>query len=742
MARKKRQRQPRRTRDALISTLTGDAPKKKPAGRRTELPISSHKSRAAWFNAREAWPWRESPVETLMNERARAAANIPVFSQNAVWQGAGPSNVGGRMTCVVVHPADSDRIWAGSAGGGVWSSADGGVTWNGLWHDEPTLNIGALAIDAANPDTLYCATGEANLSADSHAGVGVYRSLDSGVTWQMLASSQTQGVPRRIGRIAIDPFDSNHILIAGVGHRSEDARGLFSSSDGGVSWARISTIVPSPYHCHEALFHPTTQGTIYTAIDVLGSANGIWRSTDGGLIWTHLTSGLPAAPLIRRAALAIAPSQTTVIYAQLATRRGAVLGVFRSANGGNTWTNIGGNHFNQERQMNYNNTISVDPADSDTVICGGVDLHRTRNRGQTWTRVTRWDANRGAANYAHANHHALIQPPASPGLVHDLNDGGMDVSLNGGSSWQNRSNGLATNMFYDLSIAASNGDVYGGGMQDNGTWLTFDGTADTFFQTTGGDGGYCAIDPNNELHLFTSSQSMRINRFRTTDGWSFNIGPNEQGRRPWMAVIAMDPVRSQRVFVASTRVWRSLNDGAIWAPSNVLDGSFISCIEISRANTNVIYVGTEFGGIFKSSNGGATWTENIASSALPGRTVTRLRTPANDADIVYATIANFGNSHLFQSVDGGDNWQDVDDGTLPDVPHHGIVIPSTDANRIYVGGDAGVFVSDDGAATWHNLTSNLPTISVVDLVINEQIDTLFAATYGRSVWRLDLSVLP
>ena len=729
----------------LSESFLADAPKKKLKRKRDRHTFSTHKARANWFNAREAWPMREAPLNLLLRARSDAAANIAPSGITERWQEAGPTNIGGRMTSIAVSPNDVNRIWAGAAGGGVWLSGDGGLSWNTTWHSEPTLNIGSLCLDPTNPDTIYCGTGEANLSADSHPGVGLYRSLDGGITWQILASESIHNIPRRIGRVVVDPFDSNHIFIGGVGHRSQDARGLFVTWDGGVSWARITQIINSPYQCHEVVFHPTIQGTVYVTIDARGSRSGVWRSTDGGHSWSHFTSGLPSAHQFGRVSLAIALSDPRVLYLQIASRNGGVLGIYRSANGGNTWNTISGTHFQSERQMSYNNTISVDPLDPDVVICGGVDLHRTRNGGATWKKVTRWNANRNTdTNYAHADQHALFQSATHAGLIYALNDGGMDVSIDGGNTWQNRSDGLATNMFYDLSAAASNGDAYGGGLQDNGTVLTFDGQADSFFEVTGGDGGFCAIDPADELHLYTSSQFMRINRFRQSDGWAGDIGPNETGDRPWMAYIAMDPQRPKRIFIGSKRIWRSTNDGSpgSWQDvSGILDNSFLSCIEISRADTNVIYVGTENGGIFKSTNGGTSWSGDIASSALPGRTVTRLRTPANDADVIYATIANFGGSHLFRSTDGGSTWDDVDEGNLPDVPHHGIVIPSSDAETLYVANDAGVFVSLDAAGTWRNLSLNLPTVMVVDLVLHEATSTLLAATYGRSTWRLDVSNL-
>ena len=725
--------------------LRTETPKKKGARREAySVAYSTHKARTRWFNAREAWPLREAPQKLLLQARSDAVANINPVGVSQTWQQAGPTNIGGRMTSIVVDPNDVNRVWAGAAGGGVWQSNDGGSSWGTNWHDEPSLNIGSLCIDPNNPDWLYCGTGEANLSADSYAGVGLYRSVDGGASWQLLYPATSSNIPTRIGRIAVDPFDSTHIFLAGVGHSNNEVRGLFESRDSGISWSLITQIFSAPYMCHDVVFHPFTQGTVYTTIDARGFHSGVWRSTNGGRSWSQLTSGFLAGPNFGRTSLAIAYSDPQVLYALVAERSGPVLGVYRSRNDGNTWTEVGGTHFQYERQMSYNNTIAVDPNNSDIVICGGVDLHRTKNGGTTWTKITDWSAQRGVdSDYCHADQHGLAM--LGNGLVYAANDGGVDVSTDGGNTWQNRSDGLATNMFYDLSVAATNKDMFGGGLQDNGTVLTLDGHDDSFIELTGGDGGFCVIDPNDELHLFTSSQFMRINRFRQSDGWSADIGPPEADNdRPWMAFLAMDPDRPKRIFAGSRRVLRSTNDGSpsSWRDvSGILDNSFITCIEVSRHDTDVIYVGTENGGIFKSINGGDDWSHDIASSMLPGRTITRLRTPADDTEVIYATVANFGNSHLFRSTDGGVIWIDVDEGNLPDAPFHGIVVPSYNSEHIYLGGDAGVFVSSNAGGTWQNLSMNLPSTMVVDLVLHESSKTLLAATYGRSTWRIDVSNL-
>ena len=304
------------------------------------------------------------------------------------------------------------------------------------------------------------------------------------------------------------------------------------------------------------------------------------------------------------------------MYAQMGTpgRPSRVLGLFRSADAGDTWASIGGQHFNTERQMSYNNAIAVHPTDPDHVLCGGVDLHRTTNAGQTWTQVTRWNAQRGASDYAHADHHALVMPEARPGWVYDLNDGGLDFSNDGGATWENRSNGLATNMFYDLAVAQANGEVIAGGAQDNGTVITPDGAPDTWFEWTGGDGGWVVFHPQNVNHIYSTAQNMLIFRHRP-DGSFANVSPPEDDavkEAVWMVFVAMDGNDPSTLVTGSTRIWRTRDDADSWEPvSEVLDGSAVTALEIARADSGRIYAGTENGGFFRSTDAGppgaATW---------------------------------------------------------------------------------------------------------------------------------------
>jgi photosystem II stability/assembly factor-like uncharacterized protein len=705
-----------------------------------------HKVRSTWFQSRTAWPVREPAASAMVRERRRVRRALESPVAPVQWENAGPTNIGGRMTSVVCHPTDPDHIWAGSAGGGVWESSDAGQSWRTFWNSQDILNIGSVAIDLQNPAVLYCGTGEANLSADSYPGVGLYQSTNAGRSWRLIAASGKANIPKRIGAIAIDPFDSQHILLGGVGFGEVDREGgfggLYASLDGGLTWRRETFVSPNNYWCHSIAFHPTQRGTIFATVTERGVRNGIWRTTDGGATWSQLTAGLPDPTMIERTSLRIAPSNPSVLYALASDASDQVLGVFRSADGGNSWTDIQGNGFGSEGQMQYGNSIAIHPQNPDHVICGGVDLHLTTNGGQRWRRVTRWDANRGDTNYAHADHHALVMPTAAPGRIYDMNDGGMDVSEDGGRTWTNRSNGLAVTMFYDMDVAQSDGRVYAGGAQDNGTVATTTGAAAAFFEMTGGDGGWVIFDPRNANHVYSSSQFMSIYRFTQAGGWQevtppTSQLPNSERGRIWMAFMAMDPNDSRTVFMGSVRVWRTKDDGNSWtAVSGPLDNSPITAVEVAVSDSRRIYVGTDNGGIFRSLDGGNTWSADISGSTLPGFTITRLATRSDNADVVYASVANSGHSHVFRSLDGGLHWEDVDTGQLPDVPHHAVVCWPGDPNNVYVSNDVGVYFSADRGATWMNLTGNLPNVMVIDLVCHTADGTLSVATYGRGIWRL------
>lgn len=720
-------------------------------GRMQQLPVrvqkpsvmGNHKRRAGWFQARAAWP-RVEPSLVALQRAIQHAGGMKPFAPYATgkspWAAVGPTNVGGRVTASVVHPTDADRLWIGAAHGGVWSSTDAGRTWKALWTHQESLAIGALAMDPKNPNVLYAGTGEANSSADSYPGVGIYRSANGGKSWALWADRRKTAIPARIGVLVVDPKEPNCLWLGGLAYSPQDPQGLYRSTDGGKTWKRVKVGTLEECWCRSIVLDPQDPNTIFVGLTVRSTFDGIYRSRDRGNTWQRLSAGLPPGDRLDRIALAVAPSDGRVLYAQISTMRSGHLGIFKSTDGGDHWTDVSGGAFRRERQMQYNNVVAVHPQKPDWVLAGGVDLHLSRDGGASWEQVTDWRADPGDKNYAHADQHALVMPASAPGRVYAGNDGGVDGSADGGRTWANRSTGLAITMFYDLDVAQTDARFFGGGCQDNGTNVTTDGRADGFRDLTGGDGGWMVIDPADASHIIASIYNGQI--FRWAGGGrpqdiSLPLPPAEAD--VWMVFIVMDPVDSNVLITGAKRVWRTRDAGKTWTPvSDILDGSFVSAVAIAPSDNRMVYVGTEKGAIFRSKDGGDTWSENLAGNDVPEFVLTRLAVHPTNPQTVYASVANVGHSHVFRSVDGGDRWEDVDRRRLPDIAHNSLVIHPDDPARIFVANDAGVFATADGCRTWQNLSFNLPRTPVTDLVLHRGSQTLFAATYGRSIYSLAL----
>jgi photosystem II stability/assembly factor-like uncharacterized protein len=470
-----------------------------------------------------------------------------------------------------------------------------------------------------------------------------------------------------------------------------------------------------------------------------------------------MTTGLPPGECFGRTSIAISAEKPDTLYAYAADRRDAVLGVFRTDDAGETWRSIGWNHFEDESQLAYANCISVHPRNPDFVICGGVNLHRTTDGGCTWLQITDWYAPFEDPTYAHSDHHALAF--GTDGRVYDANDGGVAVSDDGGTTWATRSNGLEVTMFYDVDVSPVDARCYGGGSQDNGTVVTETGSPDDFKRVLGGDGGWMVYSRDDPQRFFASCQRMQLYRYTKEREWD-NITPDEASRMErrsvWMSFLALGPYEAKEAFgtvlyAGSTRVWRSQDEGESWqSVSPVLDGAPISAIEVNSTDPRAVYIGTVKGGIFRSLDGGNSWSENLSGPVLPNRIVTRIDTFPYDPRKVVAVIGCASEetpfSHVFFSNDAGSTWFDIDGCRLPNAAYYAIAIESVNNPRVFISGDAGVFMTEAiteekphrFSATWHDVTGHLPNVVVTDLVYHVRSRTLTAATYGRSLWRAEL----
>ena len=750
---------------------------------------TTHKPRSIYFAQRACWPFRDANPSQL-EERQWLHPEAP-----PQWECAGPFNIAGRVTSLAIHPV-RNILFAGSAAGGVWRSTDFGRTWEepprrlylpeslqelafGGYVAWPNNNIGALAIDPSDPDHIYGSTGEANLSADCYPGAGLFHSRDGGLTWFPLAAAKDHSLPRRIGALAIDPFDSCHIRIGGVTHSEVDPAGMFYSRDGGRTWS-VERLATRSYHCHAIVFHPARPGWLLAALDARGARSGLWLSKDGGIYWIPLCGkeagcGLPEGYWFGRTSLAVAPSQPDRVFALAGNRQGKMVGLFRSDDAGESWTAIAPGSLRQEQQLNYTNVIAVHPTNPDFVVIGGLDVHISEDGGRHWRRATQWNAECGTPRHAHGDHHALAILPN--GHIFDGNDGGVFASEDGGRTWEARVAGMATTMFYDLDVAPTNSNCFGGGAQDNGTLIHEAADPPGFFKCAiPGDGGWMVYDPADEENIFGSYHEVHIWRklrkggggwLRASDGEWKDMSPRgitaAERKERAIVVIVIDPRRrpgKKAVWFGTHRLWRTLDAGRTWEPASAsFDGSAITAIEIADQNPKLMFVGTTNGGVFRSIDGGRSWSPNLAGAEIPARLISRFDShtrPDTGQHRLIVTVAgtgvgkslvdrdedgklvDSGYSHVFVSHDDGLTWVDVDHGFLPDLPYQAAVWETNPPYRAFVGGDMGVYALEDsgGEYQWTNITGNLPNVVVSDLVYHDESRILTAATYGRGIWRL------
>lgn len=689
------------------------------------------------------------------------------------WTFAGPTNIGGRLTALALDPNDVNHVWAGAAAGGIFESTNGGNAWTAVFEDEPLLPIGALAAHPSNSDVVYAGTGEANGAGYSYDGDGVYRTIDGGASWQVLGLAET----RRIGRIVIDPVDPQRIFVAAAGnvYAIDNFRGVYRSVNGGTSWSQVLFVAPTAGAIDLAI-DPTSPNRIYAAIWehhstshdwIAGGLNsGIWRSIDGGDTWTELTNGLPpSAPTVGRIGLALAASSPQTIYALYVDDPGALIGVYKTTDGGDRWSRVdtpGGSHTTIFRGYGYYfGQIRVDPTNPNTVYLLDVYWARSTDGGVSYTNHT---------SGLHVDHHDLV---IKPGKLYMANDGGFYWSTNGGTSWTPALpalQALPISQFYDLGIDPVNPLKRFGGLQDNGSVRTTNGGSANWASVNGGDGFQCEVDPVDPQRVYVESQYGGIRR--SSDGGStFSSGTSgitTTDRKNWNTPITHDPLTTQRLYTATHRVYRSTNGAQSWTAisGDLTDGppvhldvieqikdsahlasaveGTITTIAVSRVDTDVLWAGTDDGNVWMTSDGGAQWTQ----VDVPGRAewVTRVEADPFSAGSAYVTFSGYRSGsplpRIYRTTDFGASWTDIGGG-LPDVPLNCVNADREPAmrGRFFVCSDVGVYVTDDYGLSWSALGSGMPPVVVHDLDLVNSSRELFAGTHARSMYIYDLDQL-
>jgi photosystem II stability/assembly factor-like uncharacterized protein len=713
-----------------------------------------------WLYAQRAYPSgiinHEIYLDALHQaQNLRNQSNI-LRGGAANWTFAGPSNTGGRITSLAIHPSDAQTIYIGAAAGGIFKTTDGGFSWLPVFDSNSSLAIGDVAVATSNKNVLYVGTGEANGGGGSVSfdGLGVFKSLDAGATWQNMGLEKVGS----IGKIAIDPQNPNRAFVGAMGYLYEKSpdRGVFRTLNGGQTWQKVLFQTDST-GCIDIALNPQNPNIIYAALwermrypnsrNYGGATCGIYRSKDGGDTWEKLTTGLPSSD-IGRIGLAISPADPSVIYGIYTDVIGYFKGVFKTSDGGNSWSRFDtGGHLNGMFSSFgwWFGKIMADPIDINTVYALGLDIFKTSDGGTNWIPIS---------NSIHVDQHALWINPNNPNQIYAGNDGGFYTSDNGASSWNFKDN-LPITQFYTCEIDFKNPHRLYGGTQDNGTWRTVTGATNDWTHIAGGDGFVCLVDPTDNKYVYASSQNGSF--YRSTDGGS-NFQSGLQGinlsePRNWKTPVMLSPNNPNTLYYGSNRIYRSTDRANSWVAispdlskgsgnGNLAYGT-LTALAVSPKNAQIIYGGTDDGNAWVTSDGGTNWTK--INNGLPNRWVTSIAADPFDENTAYITFSGYKwreyQPHVLKTTNKGTTWTDIS-SNLPQAPVNDFIIDSSfntnNQRAFYAATDFGVYVSYNSGGTWAVLGTGLPLVSVMDMVLHDSSRTLVAATHGRSMYRIAL----
>jgi len=674
------------------------------------------------------------------------------------WSLAGPLNTGGRITDVAISPDNDDHLYLGTATGGVFRSYDKGENWTPVFDDFAKPSIGDIVIAPSDSQRIYVGTGEANGSATDGAyfGDGVYRSDDGGDSWINTGLTESN----HIGRIVVDPTDPDRVFVAAAGllYGYNDERGIYRSTDAGANWERVLFVTDSTAAIDVAI-NPVNTDILFAAMwertrkpwvrDYGGETSGIHRSTDGGDTWTQLgaANGLPAPnPQTGRIGLAISESDPSIIYARYTTNEitNVFDGLYKSTDNGDNWTLVTLNALsNIDASFGwYFGNVRIHPTNPDEVYVLGQTIYKTTNSGNSWNEVSGM----------HVDHHALEYSKLNPNFILEGNDGGAYISENGGNTWTKFTN-LPITQFYNIEVDNLQPERLYGGTQDNNTIRTLTGGTSDWVSIIGGDGFHVNVDPNNNDYVYAESQYGNLRR-STDGGFSFTnatSGISGGDRNNWNTPVILSPFDSETLYYGTNRLYSSdkavfwtvispdLTDGV--HPSGSLTYGTLTAIAASYNNLNTIYTGSDDGNVHVTFDGGVTWTD--VASGLPDRYVTSIATIPADDNTAYITLSGYGeldyDAHVFKTTDGGQNWTDIS-SNLPSIPVNDIVYDEA-SEMLFVATDLNVWYSNDDGTNWDILGNELPMTIIRDLKIHAPTNTLYAGTFGRSMHNYDLGNL-
>jgi photosystem II stability/assembly factor-like uncharacterized protein len=697
-----------------------------------------------WFARQRAFPFDEIPQDEYLKSLKYVRKNIPVTQPDnrSVWTLAGPTNIEGRITSIAIHPSNPQIVYIGTANGGAWKSTNFCQSWVSIFDDQNTSSIGTIAIDPVNPETIYCGTGEANSLRSYYPGTGIYKSTNGGQNWTFIGldSSFT------IGNIAINSNNSQEIYVAAGGwtRRNNEQRGIYKSTNGGLDWDRKFFISDSVSAIDVAI-DPNNSAKVFAAmwerqrredyIKYGGRFSGMFVSTDSGNNWSQVSGGFPVNDAnLGRISFDISKSNSQIIYALIAATSGTSRGLYKSIDGGTTWSLINSTVANSSNYAWFNRVCIVAPNNQDKVFCGGLDMELSNNGGSSF----------GIVGESHVDQHAAAISGSDPNFIVIGNDGGIDYSTDGGNVWQ-ASQSLPITQFYAGDIDYNNPNTILGGAQDNSTLRT-DGSLSGWNEIYGGDGFYCLVDYTNSQRMYASSQSGGLG-YSVNGGLTFSYGGSglDIQYTNWMTPYVMDKNNPLILYCGTYKIYETTNGMQSWtaispdlANAHIRNLGTITTVDVAKSNPDVIYCGTDDANVWATTNGGTNWTK--INSGLPYRWVTRVAVHPDSANVCYVTLSGYKvdstGSHIFRTTNYGANWISIK-GNLPDAPINDVVIDPDNTNTLFIATDITVMYTTNLGADWFVLSTGIPSgVPCHDLTFHNPTRTLVVWTHGRSAYKI------
>ncbi|WP_088341985.1 VPS10 domain-containing protein [Robiginitalea sediminis] len=692
----------------------------------------------------------------------------------------GPGGMSGRVTAIDVVTENPDVMYVGTASGGLWKSTSGGIKWEPIFDKEVTASIGAVAIQQSNPSVIWVGTGEGNPRNSLNGGYGVYRSLDGGKSWKNMGLENT----RHIHRIIIDPTDPNTVYVGAIGSPwgEHPERGVFKTTDGGRTWNKI-LFVNNKTGVGDMVMDPTNPNKLIVGMwehkrwpwffESGGPGSGLYMTHDGGETWKQLTEkdGLPKGNL-GRIGLAIAAGKPNIVYALVEAKKNAL---YKSTDGGFTWNKINDKNDIGNRPFYYSD-IFVDPENENRVYSVFTYVNVSEDGGKNFTELM---PAYGVDNGVHPDHHAWWIHPTNGQFMMDGNDGGLNLTRDGGKTWRFVGN-LPVAQFYHIAVDHEYPYNVYGGMQDNGSWRgpayvwRAQGIRNSYWQEIAfGDGFDVVPDRDDSRYGYAMSQQGFVRRYDWMTGNDYTVRPTPPDdttelRFNWNAGIGQDPFDNSTVYFGSQFVHKSTDKGLTWEVISpdlttndpekqkqsesgglTMDATgaenhcTILVIEPSPVERDMLWVGTDDGRVHITRNGGQSWTEVTANiKGLPkGSWVPQIRASANnpgEALLVANDYRRFNYTpYAYRTRDYGKTWTRIVDGN--DVASYVLSILEDPENPklMFLGTDDGLYMSMDAGDSWTKWQHGYPTVSTKDLVIHPREQDLVIGTFGRSAWVLD-----